>query len=189
MPATNFKGNITVKMIMKDELLDIVDQEDQVIGQQLRSMIYENKLSNFRVVNAFLMNSKGELWIPRRTKEKRVFPLCLDASMGGHVTSGESYQQALVRELQEELGMDLQTVSYECIGALYPHKHKTSAFMRIYLIHTDKAPHYNTKDFLEYFWLMPHKVLDRIQAGDKCKGDLPCMIKYLLLHLSKSKRF
>ena len=42
-----------------DELLDIVDQNDQVIGQALRSEIYSQKLTNFRVVNAFLINKQG----------------------------------------------------------------------------------------------------------------------------------
>lgn len=71
-------------------------------------------LSNFRVVNAFLVNPEGKLWIPKRTSDKRIFPDCLDVSMGGHVESGESYEQALERELAEELNIrwPMQTVSY-----------------------------------------------------------------------------
>jgi isopentenyldiphosphate isomerase len=82
-----------------DELLDIVDQNDKVIGRKLRSEIYENKMSNFRVVNAFLINDNGQLWIPRRSANKRIFPSCLDTSMGGHVSSGETYEDAFKREL------------------------------------------------------------------------------------------
>jgi len=74
-----------------DEYLDLVDLQDSVIGRKLRSEVYAEHLSNFRVVNAFVLNSKGELWIPRRTADKRIFPLCLDMSVGGHVESGESY--------------------------------------------------------------------------------------------------
>jgi hypothetical protein len=44
---------------MLDELLDLVDENDQAIGQKLRSEIYHEKLSNFRVVNAFLINDQG----------------------------------------------------------------------------------------------------------------------------------
>jgi len=65
-----------------DEYLDLVDENDNVIGKKKRSEVYAKNLSNFRVVNAFVINSKGEIWIPRRAKNKRMFPLCLDMSMG-----------------------------------------------------------------------------------------------------------
>jgi len=44
-----------------DEYLDLVNENDEVIGRKLRSEIYAEHLSNFRVVNAFVVNSKGEL--------------------------------------------------------------------------------------------------------------------------------
>ena len=164
---------------MKDELLDIVDQNDNVIGQKLRSEVYANKLSSFRVVNAFLINKQGKLWIPRRTKDKRIFPLYLDASMGGHVMAGESYEQALARELMEELRIDILTEPYEYVGSLNPRKHSTSAYMKVYLIRTDETPNYNTSDFIESFWFSPKELLNRIDLGDKSKDDLPLIVKNL----------
>lgn len=86
-----------------DEFLDLVDENDNVVGKKKRSEVYAEHLSNFRVVNAFVVNTKGEIWIPRRVADKRIFPLCLDMSMGGHVESGESYEDTLKRETQEEL--------------------------------------------------------------------------------------
>jgi len=54
-----------------DELLDLVDRNDKVIGREKRSIVYAKRLSNFRVINAFIRNSQGELWIPRRTAVKK----------------------------------------------------------------------------------------------------------------------
>ncbi len=164
-----------------DEFLDIVDREDCVIDRKLRSEVYASKRSNFRVVNAFLINDEGMLWIPRRTKTKRLFPLCLDASMGGHVSSGESYKDAFARELQEELRIDASSVPHEEIGCLNPYKDGTSAFMRVYSLKVNSVPDYNTDDFVEYFWVKPQELLDRIEAGDKCKSDVPIMISALFL--------
>ncbi len=168
---------------MLDELLDIIDEHGQVIGQKTRSEIYRQGLSNFRVVNAFLINDNGELWIPRRSKNKRLFPLCLDASMGGHVEAGETYHQAFMRELMEELRIDADSVPYEYIGALNPHQHNTSAFMQVYLLRTNTVPNYNRDDFTEYYWLKPQDLLDRLITGDTCKNDLPRIVKNLLMRL------
>lgn len=164
---------------MNDELLDLVNECDEVIEQRLRSEVYAQKLCNFRVVNAFLINSEGKLWIPRRTKHKRIFPLCLDASMGGHVSAGETYEDALARELMEELRIDVQSHAFEHVGSLNPYQHDTSAFMRVYVLTTDIVPNYNDTDFIEYFWLHPQEILDRLDAGDKSKSDLPVMIRHL----------
>ncbi len=159
-----------------DEYLDLVDSSDKVIGRKLRSEVYAEGLSNFRVINAFVINSKGELWIPRRTAKKRVFPLCLDMSVGGHVESGETYEQAFRRETEEELSIDIDKVRYRFLGHLNPHNHDISAFMNVYEIEMDQTPNYNKEDFIEYFWLTPQALLDKLKGGDTSKDDLPKLI-------------
>jgi len=172
---------------MLDEILDLVSPDDIVIGQLSRSEVYAQKLSNFRVVNAFVVNDKGQIWIPRRTKTKRLFPLCLDASMGGHVMSGETYEQAFARETQEELGIDVNHISYEMIGRLNPHNHKTSAFMQVYVIHLNQVDNYNTHDFCESFWLTPEECIEKLHSGDKGKGDLLKIIQQLFIPMTTNK--
>jgi isopentenyl-diphosphate delta-isomerase len=162
-----------------DELLDLVDLNDQVIEQKLRSEVYAQKLNNFRVVNLFLINEQGQLWIPRRTAHKKLFPLSLDTSMGGHVSAGENYELALKRELQEELRIELAQVTCQMIGKLNPQKHGTSAFMQVYLIRTNNTPDYNQNDFCESFWLTPNQLLNWIDQGEPCKGDLPIIVRQL----------
>ena len=163
-------------MQTNDEFLDLVNERDEVIGKKLRSEVYAEHLSNFRVVNAFVVNSEGRIWIPRRTASKRIFPLCLDMSMGGHVESGETYSQAFKRELAEELNFDTENISWKLLGHLTPQKDKVSAFMQVYEIAVDEAPHYNPDDFIEYFWLTPNELCSRIDQGDKAKSDLPTLV-------------
>lgn len=161
-----------------DEMLDLVDPHDTVIGAQERSKIYAAGLNNFRVINAFIINKKGQLWIPRRTAHKKIFPLCLDVSVGGHVTSGETYDEAFARECYEEVRLKANAVSYKKIGALNPHEHGVSAFMHVYLIYHDTTPEFNPNDFTEYYWLYPHEIIERINTVDKnkAKSDLPILI-------------
>ncbi len=159
-----------------EEYLDLVDENDRVISREKRSIIYEKGLKNYRVVNVFIKNSKDQLWIPRRTN-KKMFPYCLDMSMGGHVSSKESYEEALARELREELNLDVKDCKIKLLGYINPFKDIVSSFMKVYEIQMDDTPKYNKKDFSEYYWLTSKEILQKIAGGEKTKYDFPILIK------------
>lgn len=161
--------------VVRDELLDVVDAHDNVVGRMKRSEVYRRGLV-FRAVNVFLENRKGQLWIPRRTAHKRLFPLCLDMSMGGHVESGESYEEALERELREELNLNLSAVRCDLLGYLTPND-GVSAFMKVYRLVADEEPDYNRNDFIEAYWFTPEAVLAKLRQGEPAKGDLAPLIE------------
>lgn len=166
---------------MHDELLDIVDDNDRVINVKPRSTVYAEKLTHFRVINAFIKNSNGQLWSRRRSAHKRIFPLCLGMSVGGHVESGESYEQAFRRETLEELNINIDTVQWKHIGHMNPLQNRVSAFMQIYEISLEQTPDYNRDDFIEYFWFTPKELVESIARGEKVKGDLPKILAALYL--------
>ncbi len=89
---------------MPDELLDIVNDDDIVIGQQMRSIVHKRGLQH-RGVHVFLVTPEGRLLVQRRGKHRETFPLALDCSVSEHVKAGESYCQAAERGMQEELGI------------------------------------------------------------------------------------
>lgn len=160
-------------MDIGDEWLDLVDARDVVVDRMRRSEVYARGLNNFRVVNAFVVNSDSELWIPRRAAHKRLFPGALDVSVGGHVESGEDYATAFRREALEEIRLDVDASGFREIARLSPVEHPVSAFMRLYAIDSDSEPDFNRDDFTEAFWLSPEALLSRIANGEPCKGDLP----------------
>ena len=162
---------------MKDELLDLVNPYDKIIDTKPRSKVYELNLNNFRAINVFLVNSQGQLWIPRRTAHKKNFPLCLDMSVAGHVESGEDYDDAFKREVREELNLDVDQTGYKTLGKLTPHEHGTSAFVKVYEINTDHTPNYNPDDFFEYSWLYPQELLEKLKMGEKAKSDLGAVVR------------
>ncbi len=59
-----------------------------------------------RLVAILLFNSKGELFLQLRSKDKKVYPDTWTASASGKVDINESYEKAAKRELKEELGVD-----------------------------------------------------------------------------------
>lgn len=161
----------------EDELLDLVDNDDNVIGTQWRLHAHANHLHNFRVINAFVINDEGKLWIPRRAPTKRLYPNGLDMSVGGHVEAGKGYESTFRRETLEELNLDIDTVPWKDLGHLSPYKDNVNAFMHVYEIHMNTAPQYNPDDFTEYFWLTPQELLERIHAGEYAKSDLPILVR------------
>jgi len=96
---------------MPDELIDIVNNNDIVIGQELRSIAHRHGLQH-RGVHVLLVTPEGRLFVQQRGKHQETFPLALDCSVSEHVKAGESYWQAAERGLQEELGIsDVQLKS------------------------------------------------------------------------------
>ncbi len=91
---------------MSEEIFDIVDPYDQVIGQATRSVVHATGLRH-RAVHILLFNRRGELLVQKRATTKDTFPGCFDSSASGHLSAGEDYDTAAYREVSEELGISL----------------------------------------------------------------------------------
>jgi len=87
-----------------EEILDIVDENDRVIGRSPRGRAYAEGLRH-RCVFIQARDSEGRLFVHRRTPTKLVFPSLYDMWVGGVVGAGESYDDAALREAEEELGV------------------------------------------------------------------------------------
>ncbi|GAB4142641.1 MAG: hypothetical protein Tsb009_13100 [Planctomycetaceae bacterium] len=87
-----------------DELFDIVDENDIVIGQATRGEVHARGLLH-RATSIFVFNSAGQLLLQFRSETKDEFPSCWTSSASGHLDAGESYFEAAQRELFEELGL------------------------------------------------------------------------------------
>lgn len=91
-------------MTAADEILDIVDENDEVVGQAPRGEATARGLRH-RCVFIEARDTEGRLFVHRRTATKLVFPSHYDMFVGGVVGAGESYDEAALREAEEELGV------------------------------------------------------------------------------------
>src|SRR4051812_37519762 len=87
-----------------DEIIDIVDEQDRVIGQSARGEAYAKGLRH-RCAAVLVRDAEDRIFVHRRTAEKLVFPSLYDMFVGGVVGAGESYDEAALREAEEELGV------------------------------------------------------------------------------------
>jgi isopentenyldiphosphate isomerase len=89
---------------VSDELLDVVNDNDEVVGVRRREDIHAEGLMH-RAVHILLFNSQGELFLQKRSLSKDEQPGKWDSSAAGHVDSGEAYLDCACREIDEELGI------------------------------------------------------------------------------------
>jgi len=86
------------------EKLNLVDENDKIIGTDLRDNCHQQGLWHRRST-VFVFNSEGKLLVQKRAPNmSRPNMWCGSAS--GHVLAGESYEDAAQRELKEELGIE-----------------------------------------------------------------------------------
>jgi len=93
---------------MKEERFDVVNERDEVIGQQPRREVHRLGLMH-RAVHVLVFNAAGQVFLQKRSMKKDRQPGLWDSSTSGHVDGGEDYDACAVRELDEEIGLRLDT--------------------------------------------------------------------------------
>lgn len=90
------------------EMLEVVDENDNIVGLETREKIHQNELLH-RVVHIWFITPKGEIIFQHRAKNKDLLPDKLDATVGGHVEIGTSYEETAIKEGKEETGIDIDS--------------------------------------------------------------------------------
>ncbi len=90
------------------EYFDVLNEYGEFTGEvATREECHEKGLWH-RAIYAFIFNENGEVLLQKRSKKKKLWPNLWDITAGGHVLAGEFGMQALIREIKEELGIDIK---------------------------------------------------------------------------------
>ncbi len=91
---------------MSEEIFDVVNERDEIIDHRPRSEVHRLGLMH-RATHVLVFNSRGQVFLQKRSMSKDRQPGLWDSSASGHLDKGESYDACAVRELREEIGLDL----------------------------------------------------------------------------------
>lgn len=168
----------------EQELLDIVNDHDEVIDSIHRSdmmSLRDTPGRYLRVIEVFLQRPNGDIYLPRRSTEKKIFPGSLDHSAAGHMIKGESYEKALVRETREELGIETTPADFVLIKQFAP-TNELFYFRKFYLLSTDTAP-LLSPEHTEAIWVAPDKLKGFVDSDIPAKHtlyeDVEALTKFL----------
>jgi len=92
---------------MPEEIFDVVNERDEVVGQNTRREVHRLGLKH-RAVHVLVFNARGEVFLQKRSMKKDTAKGKWDSSSSGHLDTGEDYDACAVREVREEIGLNIQ---------------------------------------------------------------------------------
>jgi len=126
---------------MVEESVDVCDEKNNLTGiTKFKSEAHKKGLWH-RTAHIWVYNSKGEILIQLRTKDKTTYPDMWDISAAGHVSAGEDPLTSGLRELYEEIGLKVKKNDlkfYRILKDSYKYKSmKNNQFCYVYFLKYD----------------------------------------------------
>lgn len=136
------------------ELLDIVDENNNLIGIQEDKEIIHKKGLWHRESAIWIMNESGKMLLQKRAESKKQNPNKW-ALTAGHVDAGEEPIDTMIREIQEELGINIEK---EKISKILVEKQKSFSA---------ESNTINARFTEHYFTIVSYKISDyKIQLSE-----------------------
>lgn len=97
---------------MKEEWFPLVNKMGETIGKATRKECHSGSKQLHPVIHLHIFNDAGELYLQKRSMTKDIQPGKWDTAVGGHIDYGETVEEALRREVREELGITAFTPQF-----------------------------------------------------------------------------
>ena len=145
-----------------DEVFDLVDENDNVIGTATRKEVHTQKLFH-RAIHVLLFNKADQVFLQKRSQWKDTAPNCWDSSASGHVDSGEAYYDTAIRECEEELGIQIDHL--EPFTKLHPDAQNGWEFVEVFIGQHEGPFELNPSEISDGKWFSREKVEDLLKTS------------------------
>jgi isopentenyldiphosphate isomerase len=141
---------------MSEEIFDVVNDRDEVIGHAPRSEVHARGLLH-RAVHVLVFDARGEVFLQKRSMRKDRQPGLWDSSTSGHLDRGEGYDACAIRELREEIGLVLPAPPRR-LFKLDACKETDAEFVWVYRCESDGPFVLNAEEIEGGGWFAPAEV-------------------------------
>ncbi|HEY8093711.1 MAG TPA: NUDIX domain-containing protein [Acidimicrobiales bacterium] len=151
------------------ELVDVVDEEDRVVGTVTRARVRADRLLH-RGVFIVVRRSGGDVLVHQRSADKDVWPSAWDIAVGGVVAAGEGWDEAAARELAEEVGIRGVVPRFARSGRYSDDE--VDEVARVYALTWDGPIAFLDGEVVAAEWITPAELDARIAAHPFCPDSL-----------------
>ena len=155
---------------MSKEYFDLLDEFGNKIGKtKLRSEVHRDG-DWHKGVHIWVINNDNEILLQRRCATKDSNPNMLDISSAGHLQAGDNSQEAAIRELKEELNLDVKPEELQFIETIKNSLKYTETFINnefddVYIVRTNKKIDdlkYQTEEISEIMYVPYEKFKEMV---------------------------
>jgi len=158
---TNYYNDLTTDP--KEELLSHVDENDVEIEGVRREECHNESIKPWhRNSHVYIINSKGELYLTRRSHTKDTSPDLLTVTTAGHIRYQEDPKESAQRELMEELCLEAPIHFVKKYKVDYGFERE---FIYVYFGKTDMIPVIGNEEVGEILPISLEEVVGRITDG------------------------
>lgn len=155
-----------------EEYFDILDENGEFTNKvESRSTCHKEGLWH-KAVALFIINSKNQVLLQKRSANKRMWPNLWDITAGGHVLAGEFGFQSIIREIKEEIGIDIEQNDITFIGAStsqnIKNEIKNKHFNEYYIVNKDidvSELVLQEEEVSDAKWFEKEDIINRINNG------------------------
>ena len=179
---------------MSKEYLDILDENGNKTGKtKLRNEVHHDG-DWHKAVHIWIINNNGEILLQRRCASKDSHPNMLDISSAGHLQAGDDSLTGAVREIKEELNLDISPNELQFITTLKRKSNKSinNEFDDLYILRINKKieeMQFQKEEISEIFFVPYKKFKDIVnnKQPDLLRKDDEFEILFKLLDIEFDK--
>ncbi len=176
---------------MQEEYFDILDSNGKKTGlTKARSLVHKDG-DWHAAIHIWIINQKGEILLQRRASNKDSDPNMLDISCAGHLTAGDDSIIGALRELKEELNIEINPTNLKYITTLKRSPKHDNGFVDnefddLYILKIDKSIDdltYQKEEISEIFYVSYESFKKMVETRQEdlvyYPDEYPILFEYL----------
>lgn len=163
------------------EEFDIVNEDDEIIGKTTR--LEAHTLGHIhRSTVFFILDKQNRIFVNQRSVSKEFYPEYWSIAMGGHVGTGENYENTVIREVKEEAGINEKPIFLTSFKKRFDDNDKEN--IRVYAFVTKQQIILHSGEFKKGQFMTVEELKEKLK-NENFLPETPTLFRILKDYFSK----